>query len=356
MPPALGAGGLRYRLRGSVEAVVGGDGALYLVRAGADDLVVRDPQPDDVELLRRLAEGELSIAELAGAEDKLAALIEAGVVVPAATSPPLDAADAERYARQLPYLAELGDERDLQRRLGAAFVTVVGCGGIGTWTVAALAAAGVRRLRLVDDDAVESSNLNRQVLYGPADLGAPKAATTARWLRSFDERVEVEVVALRVQDAAGAARVVEGADALVLAADTPPYLLARWINEAAVAERVPFITAGQLPPIVKVGPLYWPGRTACFACHETMLRRESADYDAYVRHLQTGPVRGATLGPASGLVGATVAMELVHALAGVDPASLGAALLVDLRTWSVRREVIVRDAACRACKHLLDVR
>jgi len=352
MPPALGAGGLRYRLRGSVEPVVGADGALYLVRAGADDLVVRDAQPDDIALVRRLAAGELPVAELAGAEDKLAALVDAGVVVVAAASPPLDAADAERYARQLPYLAELGDERDLQRRLGAARVTVVGCGGIGTWTVAALAAAGVRRLRLVDDDVVEPSNLNRQVLYGQADIGAPKAPATARWLRAFDERVAVEVIERRVDGADAAARVMDGTDAVVLAADTPPYLLARWINDAAVAARVPFITAGQLPPVVKVGPLYWPGRTACFACHETALRRESADYDAYVRHVQTAPARGATLGPASGLVGATVAMELVHALVGAAPASAGAALLVDLRTWEVRREAIARDEACAACKHL----
>jgi bacteriocin biosynthesis cyclodehydratase domain-containing protein len=356
MPPALVAGGLRYRLRGSVEPVVGSDGALYLVRAGADDLVVRDAQPADIALLRRLASGAPSVAELAtaipGVEGKLAALVDAGVVVSAPSSPPLDAADAERYARQLPYLAELGDERDLQRRIGAARVTVIGCGGIGTWTVAALAAAGIRRLRLVDHDVVEASNLNRQVLYGPADLGASKAATTARWLRAFDERVEVEIVAERVDGTDAATRAVDGADAIVLAADTPPYLLARWINEACVRERVPFITAGQHPPIAKIGPLYWPGRTACFACHETALRRESADYEAYVRHLQTAPARGATLGPASGLVGATVAMELVHALAGVVPASAGAALLVDLRTWGVRRETIDRDGECAACKHL----
>ena len=50
MPPALVAGGLRFRLRGSVEPVLGGDGALYLVRAGADDLVVRDAEPVDLAL------------------------------------------------------------------------------------------------------------------------------------------------------------------------------------------------------------------------------------------------------------------------------------------------------------------
>ena len=64
MPPALVAGGLRYRLRGSVEPVVGGDGALYLVRAGAEDLVVGDAQPADLALIRLLAAGEPSVEEI----------------------------------------------------------------------------------------------------------------------------------------------------------------------------------------------------------------------------------------------------------------------------------------------------
>ena len=117
----------------------------------------------------------------------------------------------------------------------------------------------MRRLRVVDDDVVELSNLNRQILYHPAQLGSPKVRATAAWLRAFDERVEVEALERRVDGPAAADAVVQGADALVLAADSPPYVLARWINAACVRHRVPFITAGQLPPLAKVGPLYQPG-------------------------------------------------------------------------------------------------
>ena len=338
----------------------GSDGALYLVRAGDDDLVVRDAQASDRRLLDLLAGGEPTVAELARelglAEDdvaaKLDALADAGVIVPAAASPPLDPADARRYSRQLPYLAELGDERDLQRRLAAARVVVIGCGGLGTWALAGLAAAGVRRLCVVDDDRVELSNLNRQILYAPADIGALKAEATAAWLRAFDDRIEVEPLALRVDGPDRVGRIVAGADALVLAADAPPYALARWINAACVEHRVPFITGGQLPPLLRIGPLYVPGRTACFACHERELRRTSADYDGYVRHLQSAPQRGATLGPASAIVGGAMAMELVHLLAGAEPASPGAALLLDLRTMRIRGEPVARDSACAACQHL----
>jgi bacteriocin biosynthesis cyclodehydratase domain-containing protein len=345
----------RSRLRSSVEAVRGGDGSLFLVRACEDDLVVRDAQEVDHALLALLASGEPTIAELSAAlgldaEPKLTSLIAAGVVVQAASSAPLAGDDAQRYARQLPYLADFGDERDLQRRLSAARVTVVGCGGLGTWAICALAAAGVRHFRLVDDDTVELSNLNRQVLYTPAQLGSAKAGATAHWLQRFDAQVEVEALTRRVDGPAAAATVVDGADVLVLAADSPPYELGRWINRACIREGVPFITAGQLPPLAKVGPLYWPGRTACFSCHERALRRESEDYDGYVEHIGSAPVRGATLGPASGVVGSMLAMELVHLLIGVEPATAGAALLVDLRTFQVRREPIAHDPGCPDCQ------
>jgi bacteriocin biosynthesis cyclodehydratase domain-containing protein len=110
---------------------------------------------------------------------------------------------------------------------------------------------------------------------------------------------------------------------------------------------VPFITAGQLPPLVRVGPLYVPGRTACFACHETALRAESIAYDRYVEHVQATPSRAATLGPASALVGSLLAMELMHLLVGVEPATAGAAYTIDLRTLEVSRTAVRRDGACR---------
>jgi bacteriocin biosynthesis cyclodehydratase domain-containing protein len=340
--------------------VVGPGGSLFLFRAGDEDLHVRDATREDRELIERLAAEPATPAELAAAlalpepvvAEKLAALRAAGVLVPAASSPPLPAADGARYARQLPWLAEFGDERDLQRRLGRARVTVVGCGGLGTWALAALLAAGVRNLRLADDDVVAPSNLNRQVLYGPGNVGSLKVRAAAAWLRAFDPRAEVEALALRIGSPADAAAVVDGADAVLLAADEPPYALARWFNSACLAAGVPFIAGGQLPPLLKVGPLYVPGRTACFTCHERLLRRTSLGYDAYAGRAGAAAERGATLGPASGIVGTLLASELVQLLIGAEPASAGAALLLDLRTLLVRREPVPRDSGCPDCQHL----
>ncbi len=319
--------------------------------------MIRAADRADRALVELLSRYQLTATELGARLDlddealrrKLDALGAAGVLAPAASSRPLDGQDAERFSRQLPYLAEYGDERDLQRRLMSAHVAVLGCGGLGTWAIAALASAGVRHFRLGDDDTVELSNLNRQALYRPDQLGRPKLDAAAEWLRSFDPLIEVELVHDGVDGVAAAGRFIRDADVLVLTADEPPFTLGRWVNAACIHARVPFITAGQVPPILRVGPLYSPGRTACFECHETAVRGDSIAYDEYVAHVQASPVRSATLGAASAIVGSVLAMEVVHLLVSVEPATMSAALSVDVRTLEVRREVVRRDEACLAC-------
>jgi molybdopterin-synthase adenylyltransferase len=135
----------------------------------------------------------------------------------------------------------------------------------------------------------------------------------------------------------------------VLTADEPAYELARWVNAACLDRRVPFMTAGQVPPLVRVGPLYVPGRTACFACHETALRAQSVAYDRYAERARHAPSRAATLGPASAVVGSLVALELMHLLIGAAPATTATAVTIDIRTLQVSREVVPRDGGCAAC-------
>jgi molybdopterin-synthase adenylyltransferase len=355
-PPVGTTGGRRYRLRPSVEPLVVG-ARLYLLRAGCDDLVIRDADRQDHALLQLLSRSELTVAELGAclelADDtvrvKLDALDAAGLLAPEASSASLGHEDAERFSRQLPYLAEFGDERDLQRRLMSARVAVLGCGGLGTWALAALAAAGVRHFRLGDDDSVELSNLNRQATYRPDQVGRPKVEAAAEWLSGFDPRIEVEALAMAVSGVPSARGFVDDVDALVLTADEPPFVLGRWVNAACFEAGVPFVTAGQVPPIVRVGPFYVPGVTACFACHESAVRAHSIAYDSYVEHVQAAPIRSATLGPASAIVGSMLAMEMLHLLLGIDFATQGAALSVDLGTLEVRREIVPRDEACEVC-------
>lgn len=351
-----------YRLRPSVEPFVDRHGSLCLVRPGGRDLLVREPEDADVAIVRALADGWESVDGLARRSgldssrirDKLDSLQAADVVLvrSAPAGPPLGGDDAERFSRQLPYLAELGDELRLQRRLRDSTVTVIGCGGLGTWAIAALACIGVGRLVVIDDDRVALSNLNRQILYSRGDVGTQKAAAAAAWVRAFDPAIAVSALDRRVASPDDAEACTSGADAVVLAADWPPYEIARWVNAACVRSRVPFIVAGQLPPILKIGPTYIPGEGPCFACHERALLNASPAYADYVRFRAAEPITAPTLGPASCVVGGLIGLELMHLLADQVPATTGTAILVDMRTLEVRRERIDRDPDCPACKHL----
>lgn len=102
--------------------------------------------------------------------------------------PPLTAAQADRYARHL-LLPQLGE--DGQRRLLAARVAVVGAGGLGSPALMYLAAAGVGTLAVIDDDVVEASNLQRQVLHGVADVGRHKVASATQRLEALAPDVVV---------------------------------------------------------------------------------------------------------------------------------------------------------------------
>jgi bacteriocin biosynthesis cyclodehydratase domain-containing protein len=364
-PPSNG--GPQFRLRPSVEAFVDRHGALCFVRAGASDLIVRAPDPHDVALVDRLQRGPQTVRSLSDGlgldpsaiGEKLASLEAAGLVLvrePAAQGL-LAGEDMVRFDRQLGYFAELGDEVRLQRRLRDSRVVVIGCGGIGTWVVAALACVGVGRIELVDDDRVALSNLNRQILYARHDVGTLKVSAAASWLHAFDPAIEVTVVPRRVERAADVPALVAGADVVILAADSPPYDIARWVNAACIDAVVPFAVAGQVPPMIKVGPTYSPGDGPCFACHETAVAAGSSGYEDYVAFSQSRPANAmSTVGPASCVAGGLLGLDVMHLLLGRPPATRGAAIMVHMDTLETRREAIPRDPACAACHHLADGR
>jgi bacteriocin biosynthesis cyclodehydratase domain-containing protein len=361
-PPAERAGGAaRVRLHPSVETLPSPDGDLLIIRGGTRATgAIPAPSPAELALLDALADGWSTVAELThttghgDVRGALTALDANGLLewrAPAGESP-LSAADLARFDRQLPYLADIVPGRSpdsVQRALRDRHVAVLGCGGLGSWAVQALALSGIGRLTLIDPDTVELSNLNRQALYGPADLRRPKALAAREAVARMDPGVEVTAIERAVTSAEDAADWLAGADALIQTADSPPYDLERWINRACVQLGLPHLTAAQQPPLLRVGPLVLPGRTACYACQEAATRREYPLYDALVARRRSRPAVAATLGVASGVVGTMLAAEVLHLLLGLVPATAGAALLLDLVTWSARWERFEREPGCPVC-------
>ncbi len=348
------------RLKRTTDAVRSAAGDIYILRPGADsDLVIEQPDEGTRALLAAL-DGTRSAGQLErdfGREkvrDALGALAEASLLEDASDDERLPARDRARYDRQLRYFSDLAAGEtpvsEYQRRLRQARVVMLGVGGLGSWTSYALACCGVGELVLVDGDRVEESNFNRQILYREGDAGGLKAEVAAEALAAFDSACRLTVVPRWLEAEEAVREIVEGADLVVNGADWPAHDIERWVNSACFAAGVPSITMSHSPPVARVGPMYVPGRTGCFACQETGYRAAHPLYDELIEQRRGRPSQAATLGPVCAFVGGQIALEVVHQLTGlVSPVTLGTAFVYDLRTMEVTREAVPRLVECEVC-------
>ena len=353
----------RVTLRPSVEPFAASDGHLYLLDGGTTArLVIRDCRPHERALLGALdghaftatelaARTSMAVGEVRAAIEQLDAL---GLIHRVAPAPEtvLGAADLERFDRQLAWLSDRFPSRAEvlagQERLAVASIAVIGVGGLGCWVAAALACAGAGRFVLVDDDVVELSNLNRQLLFAASDIGRPKVHAAAEALLRFSPSLALDARRRRLRSSEDVQDAIAGCDFVVETADWPMYELPRWIDRACRAHGIPHITAAQHPPLVRVGPMRIPGRSPCLACVEQEDRGRfplAAELEAF-RAARRRP--SPTLGTASGLIGTLVATEIVHHLTGAHPPrTLDASFVFDLATFESR----IEPASLTTCAH-----
>jgi adenylyltransferase/sulfurtransferase len=213
-------------------------------------------------------------------------------------------------------------------------VVVIGVGGLGAAAALELAAARVGRIGLVDADRVEISNLHRQILHGPDDIGRPKAEVAAEKLRRAWPSLDLEVHVERLT-ADNAAALLTGYDVVIDATDDAPskFLL----NDACVSANRILIHAGvtglsgQLFTIV-------PRRGACLRCLFPEVPNEG----------EIPSCRDAgILGPLAGLIGVLQAREALSALAGAP--TTDRLLTVDARSLNVREVLLRRSPLCPVC-------
>ena len=240
-----------------------------------------------------------------------------------------------RYARHI-VLREVGGAG--QARLKAGSVAVIGCGGIGAPAIQYLAAAGVGRLRLIDDDAVEPSNLQRQVIFRTDDLGRGKADTAAAAARAINPHVAAEPIRARL-DAANAADLLAGVDVVLDGCDNFATRLV--VADVALAHRIPLVSAAVGQFEGQLGVFRgWEPTLPCYRCFvgDAPDRPEASCAEAGI------------LGPVTGVLGSLAALEVLRALApfGDDPA--GSILLADLLSLRFRTIRLPKDPGCPACR------
>ncbi len=242
----------------------------------------------------------------------------------------------DRYSRQALF-APVGAVG--QMRIAAAHVLVTGCGGLGAESASLLARAGVGRLRLVDRDVVDLTNLQRQALFDEADVrdAVPKAIAAARHLARINAGVAVEPV-VEDLDSGNVLRLLEGVDLVVDGFDNfeGRFLL----NDACVRAGIPWVY-GACVGGYGVTTLVVPGRTPCLRCVQPEM-----------------PAPGTTptcdtvgvLGPVAHL---TASLQVAQALRWLVTREAPApAVLVSADVWDLRLqrvELPERDPACPCC-------
>jgi sulfur-carrier protein adenylyltransferase/sulfurtransferase len=251
--------------------------------------------------------------------------------------PDLDQDFAERYSRHL-RLPEVGLEG--QRRLEAARVLLLGAGGLGSPAAFYLAAAGVGSLRLVDDDLVERSNLQRQVLHTEARIGSPKVESAAATLSALNPRTRIEAVRERA-DSANVERLLDGVDVVIDGADNFParYLL----NDACVKLGKPLIY-GAVHRFEGQASVFDAGRNRgqapCYRC----LFPEPPPPEAAPNCAEAG-----VLGVLPGVVGLLQATEAIKLILGLGEPLVGRLLQFDALSMRFRETRLRADPDCPVC-------
>jgi molybdopterin/thiamine biosynthesis adenylyltransferase len=231
-------------------------------------------------------------------------------------------------------MRELGKEG--QDKLRHASVAIVGLGGLGTVAAACLTMAGVGTIRLIDQDTVETHNLQRQILYGVQDVRTPKVEAAVRRLGALNPQVRLEPIAENVRET-NVDAIVSGFDCIVDGLDN---MSTRYtINRASVRHSIPYVFAGAIGMEGNIS-VFKPPATPCLEC--VMPGLEDAS-------LPTCETRG-VLGTTTGSIGALEATEAVKLLAGIKPLLEGKLLICDLREMDFRTIDIHVRPDCKVCQ------
>jgi len=245
----------------------------------------------------------------------------------------------DRFARHI-VLPEVGGAG--QMALAQKHLVLIGLGGIGSPALQYLAAAGIGKLTLVDDDKVDLSNLQRQTLYNERDVGHGKAISAKRWVTLFDPALDVEISDRRI-DPARAETLVADADLVLDGTDNFATRLA--VSDACVKAGVPLLSAA-------VGR--FQGQVAAFAGHLP----DEACYRCFVGDAFDADdcdtcAEDGMLGAMAGWVGSFAALHAVRVLldgvSGYGDSQWSRVNLLDGIKPGMRQFVITKDPACSAC-------
>jgi adenylyltransferase/sulfurtransferase len=235
-----------------------------------------------------------------------------------------------RYNRQL-IIPDIGEEG--QRKIRNAKIFVAGVGGLGSISSYYLAAAGIGRLRIVDKDTVDHSNLNRQIIHWTENLGEAKTDSGARKLKALNPHCTIEAMQNEINPS-NYLDLVGDCDLIIDAMDN--MAARRLLNAASIKKGIPYIYGGvyQLDGLVTT---FIPGKTPCLECVFPADRAES------------NPVLPGILGAVPGVISCIQTIEAIKIITGIDGLLTGRLLCFSGYDMTFREFKIHRNADCPVC-------
>ena len=240
--------------------------------------------------------------------------------------------ELDRYSRQI-MLEEIGYQGQL--KLKQASICVVGVGGLGNPIVTRLAAMGVGKIRIVDRDVIELSNLHRQTMFNEDDVGQVKVETAAKKLRKLNQDIVIEELPVSINDYT-ALDVVDGCDVVIDALDS---VNARYsLNKACIEKKIPFVT-GAAVGVTGQSFTILPNETACYHCLFPALDEDS---------MPTCSIEGVHPSILS-IIGGIEVSEAVKIITGKEPSLKDKVLHVDLENLIFNFTKVSRVQECSVC-------
>ena len=239
-----------------------------------------------------------------------------------------------RYSRQIMLPAF---DVEGQQRLLDATVLIVGLGGLGSPVSMYLAAAGVGHLILVDDDSVDVSNLQRQIVHTEQSVGVSKVESAARTLAALNHETRITSINQRVDDDALAALLQQGVDLVVDACDN--FSTRFMINRVCVKAGVPVVSGAAIRLEGQVA--VFDSRRDNSPCYQCLYRGGDDE--------QMSCARNGVLAPLVGVIGSMQAIEAIKVLSGMGQDLAGRLLLFDALGSQWRELRLPRDPQCPVC-------
>lgn len=272
-----------------------------------------------------------------------------------------------RYDRNLQFYNLIGlNALEVQSKFSTLSIAVLGIGGLGNWISLSLVGLGFKKIKLLDYDTIELTNLNRQILFKEYQIGEKKAKIAQAELQDRNKQTEVEAVDFKITNSQNEyennvlllMKELKNIDFLVVSADKPPRLIQSIVSKACLNTKTPHIFTGYSDKFGVVGPLVIPKKTACFDClldiRNPRLRRYFQELEKQPKEIQSlsDRYRAPSFTGINSLVASIATFEIFKYLSGFREFSTkGARLVIDPLSWKIEVIHLKKSPVCPLCSN-----